>query len=53
MDESPHPDLAGLPARILKVSLHLEDGFTEKTSVAYRIVYRTESNSRGHIVEFA
>ena len=25
MDESPHPDLAGLPARILKVSLHLED----------------------------
>ena len=53
MNQSPHPRLAGFPARILKVPLQLEDGSLEKPLVAYRIVYSTESHPRGHIVEFA
>ena len=52
MNQSPHPSLAGLPARIFKVSLQLEDCFLEKAFVANRIFYCTESHLRGYIVEF-
>ena len=53
MNESSHPGLASRPARIFEVLLQLENCFLEEATLAYRIVYCTNSHPRGHIVEFA
>ena len=53
MNQSPHPGLASIPARIFEISLQLENCVLKEATVAYRIVYCTKSHPRGHIVDFA